>query len=142
MPYEDELVRAELTGRQIAMLLEPYVRMKRGLVEVPGNVLYPGGLTPFWQRLGGEAFAVAAGSWRPRKRMPPPGAPLLEPHEEYPVWITAYVATGGGGLAPRALLHPSQLGESLPITLREVVFEYLSDPRAELPKACLGWMGR
>jgi 2',3'-cyclic-nucleotide 2'-phosphodiesterase (5'-nucleotidase family) len=141
MPYEDEPVRAELTGRQMALLLEPYVRLRRKLRVFPGDVLYPGGLTPFWKALGGEAYALAIGSWHNSGDDPPAEAPLLDPHARYPVWITSYVAAGGEGLAPRALLHPSQLGETLPITLREAVFELLSDPNAELPKVCRRWMG-
>jgi 2',3'-cyclic-nucleotide 2'-phosphodiesterase (5'-nucleotidase family) len=140
MPYEDRPVQAALSGRQIAILLEPYVRWRRGLVVPPGEVLHPGGLTPFWEPRGGEALAVAVGHW-PHSTQPPPGdAPLLEPHRSYPVWLTAYHWSGGGGLASQALLHPSQLRAETHTNLREAVFELLSVTEVELPKECQRWL--
>jgi 2',3'-cyclic-nucleotide 2'-phosphodiesterase (5'-nucleotidase family) len=131
LPYDDELVLARLTGRQIALLLTPHVRNLRGWRIAPSLVLFPGGLEPHIPAGGSEVTSLTA----------PGAARPLSPHDLYPVWMTDYHWDGAGGLARSALLHPSQLAARGGISLREALFALLSLPAPALPGPCSGFLG-
>ncbi|MFI5400351.1 MAG: 5'-nucleotidase C-terminal domain-containing protein, partial [SAR324 cluster bacterium] len=123
---DDPLVIAELTGRQIAQLLEPYVRQMHGWQTPASLVLYPGGLDVTLAPQRSEAASLRLA-----------GTPeSLQDGRAYSLWMTRYHRFGGGGLAARALIEPAQPARLLPLTLRAAVLEFLADPAAPLPDAC------
>ena len=58
----------------------------------------------------------------------------LLPERKYRVWLTNFHWNGGGGLAAKALLHPSQLLKKEALHLRELIFQYLRQSRVKLPE--------
>ncbi|MDH4249347.1 MAG: hypothetical protein OEW39_16190, partial [Deltaproteobacteria bacterium] len=102
MAFPEAPVRMRLSPRQVQVLLEPHARHVRGRKVPDTLVLWPGGF---------EAQIATGGSELPTLRRN--GTRLeeiaqLETPAALSVWMTGYVRHGGGGLAPRALLHPSQ----------------------------------
>ena len=130
MRYGNPLVQAELTARQMALLLGPYARRVRELNARYSAVLFPGGLEPRIAPHGTEVVAL----------LPQGGTEPLPPHERVRVWLTNYHWNGGGGLAARALLHSSQVVRRTGGTLREAVFRLLSEPGVDLPRACRAFL--
>lgn len=130
MAFGETLVRASLTGRQIALLLDGYVRHRRKWKVPYLAVLWPGGMEVAIAPKGSEITALG------RKAT---GRPI-RPHERYPVWLTAFIWFGGGGLAPRALIRPEQWRGEQPGTLREALFAMLRDPEFAVPPVCARWM--
>ena len=132
MRYENTLVLARLTGRQMALLLDPYARRKGGLRVRLSAVLFPGGVTPRIAPGGSVVLAL----------VPVAGGDALPPHAPQSVWLSNYHWNGGGGLARRALLHPSQFAGQTQATLRELVFRLLSDPAYRLPAPCRAFLAK
>ncbi|MCH8843489.1 MAG: hypothetical protein IID61_11010 [SAR324 cluster bacterium] len=130
MIYEERPVLASLTGRQMALLLEPFLRYKRRLSQFPGNVLNPGGLTLRHAAKGTEVLRLADAA----------SGEELARHQRYPVWMGDFHWNGGGGIARKALVHPSQQRAALEATLREGVFDLLADPATVLPAHCNAWL--
>ena len=129
---DDALVLAELTGRQIALLLEPYVRQMHGWRTPASQVLYPGGLDVELAPKRSEAASLRlAGSLE-----------SVQDYRPYTLWMGRYHRFGGGGLAARALIGPDQPARLVPLTLREAVLEFLADPEAPLPEACASLLSR
>jgi 2',3'-cyclic-nucleotide 2'-phosphodiesterase (5'-nucleotidase family) len=130
MPYDDAILPAQLTGRQIALLLEPYARYRSAWSVTPSWVLHPGGMEPVIPgratQPSGLAFAATGAA--------------LERQARYPVWMPAYHAYGAGGLARRALVQPDQLGKPLHPPLRELVFQWMAGPAFTVPAACAGFL--
>lgn len=142
LPYGDTLVLRRLTGRQIALLLDGYVRHLRGWRVPDDEVLWPGGLVIEAPEGGSQVTAL-----RPESLVQPGGvsAPLAN-HDPLPVWLTAYHANGGAGLLPR-VLEPvnvrAQDGVETPytrLTLRAGLFAMLSDQGFEPPAQCARWL--
>ncbi len=133
MRYPDTLVRVQLTGRQIEILLEGYVRHMRKW-RVPGlEVLWPGGLRVSLAEKGSRIASL---------RRAADGKPLA-PQRRYPVWLTSYLRHGGLGLARRALIQPGGKGPrepAIPRSLRAGLFNLLSDPAMEIPPECARWL--
>ena len=132
MPYANTLVLARLNPRQMALLLDPFARRRGGLRVRSSAVLHPGGLKARIAPQGTEVLGLALAA----------GGPELPRHEPRPVWLTNYHWNGGGGLARRALLHPSQLAGRSRATLRGLVFRLLSRPDYELPPACRRFLAK
>ncbi|MCH8886990.1 MAG: 5'-nucleotidase C-terminal domain-containing protein [SAR324 cluster bacterium] len=137
MIYRENLVLASLTGRQIALLLEGYVRHLRKWVVRHSSVLWPGGLVVEVREKGSEIVGLRRGS---------DGA-ALNPRARYPVWLTDFVWNGGGGLAPKALIARDQKIAARPpvpggavFVLREAVFALLNDPGFRVPPECKRWL--
>jgi 2',3'-cyclic-nucleotide 2'-phosphodiesterase (5'-nucleotidase family) len=132
IPQDDRLVRAELYGRQITLLLEPYVRQQHGWRIPPSTVLAPGGLDLTLVPQRSEAVRVRiAGT-----------DDALRPDTVYTVWMSTYHRFGGSGLAARALLEPTQPYRLEPTTLREAVLALLADGNAPLPSECDSFLSR
>ncbi|HEX9844732.1 MAG TPA: hypothetical protein VGC20_18370, partial [bacterium] len=127
--YDDTLVQGRLTGRQVALLLDGYVRHERGWRVLPLEVFWPGGLAVDVPQEGSELSAV---------RQADDGA-VLPRDGTVPVWLTAFVWYGGLGLAPRALLPGGPPLRALPGSLRERLFALLSDPALVIPAPCARW---
>jgi len=130
LPFDERLVQGRLTGRQVALLLDGYVRWSRGWRTRPGTVLWPGGLNAPVPPEGSELAGL---------RRVGGGAPL-EPTAHMPVWISAFIWYGGLGLAPRALLPGGPPLREAPARLREALFALLSDPAFALPGPCARWL--
>lgn len=129
---DDPLVIAQLTGRQIAQLLEPYVRQMHGWQTPSSLVLYPGGLDVALAPQRSEAASLRLA-----------GTPeSLQDGRAYSLWMTRYHRFGGGGLAARALIEPDQPAQQVPFTLRDAVLEFLAQPAAPLPDACSRMLSR
>ena len=129
---DDPLVIAQLTGRQIAQLLEPYVRQMHGWQTPASLVLYPGGLDVALAPQRSEAASL---------RLAGTDASLQD-GRVYRLWMTRYHRFGGGGLAVRALIEPDQPARPVPFTLRDAVLQYLAQPAVPLPDACSGMLSR
>jgi len=137
MIYRETLVLASLTGRQIALLLEGYVRHLRKWVVRHSSVLWPGGLVVEVREKGSEIVGL---------RRKSDGA-ALNPRARYPVWLTDFIWNGGGGLAPKALIAREQRIAARPavpggpvFVLREAVFALLNDPGFQAPPECKRWL--
>ena len=137
MIYRENLVLVSLTGRQIALLLEGYVRHLRKWVVRHSSVLWPGGLVVEVREKGSEIVGLRRGA---------DGA-ALNPRARYPVWLTDFVWNGGGGLAPKALIARDQKIAARPpvpggavFVLREAVFALLNDPDFQVPPECKRWL--
>jgi hypothetical protein len=129
---DDPLVFAELTGRQISLLLEPYVRQMHGWRTPTSQVLYPGGLDVALAPKRSEAVSVRLAG----------ALDAVQDYRRYFLWMARYHRFGGGGLAARALIEPDQPARILPLTLREAVLDYLAAPAAPLPEACAKLLSR
>lgn len=133
MRYPDTLVRVRLTGRQIEILLEGYVRHMRKWRVPALEVLWPGGLRVSLAEKGSRIRSL---------RLASDGRPLA-PQRLYPVWLTSYLRHGGLGLARRALIQPGGIGSHEPAisrSLRAGLFNLLSDPATEIPQQCARWL--
>ena len=138
MTYRETLVLASLTGRQIALLLEGYVRHLRKWVVRNSAVLWPGGLAVEVREKGSEIITL---------RRKSDGAEI-RPRARYRVWLTDFIWNGGGGgLAPKALIARVQRITGLPssnqqggFSLRETVFAMLNDPDFQVPPECARWL--
>lgn len=129
---DDRLVWATLTGRQVSLLLEPYVRLAHGWKAPPGQVLFPGGLEVSLRPKHSEAESLSvSGSMAP-----------LRDEDRYGVWMTHYHRFGGGGIAARALIQPEQPYRLASVALREALMDLLSDSSAGLPPACERFLSR
>ena len=131
MAFGNRMVQARLTGRQIELLLEGYVRHVRKWRVRYLEVLWPGGLRVEIAAKGSQITALHRKSDGSR----------LERHRSYPVWLTDFIWNGGGALAQKALLRPDQRLRQVPVTLRAAMFALLSDPSRELPAECGRWLG-
>ena len=130
IPHDDAVLAARVTGRQIALLLEPYVRNGQGWRVPPSLVLFPGGMEASLQRRTSEVKLLRSQD----------GAEL-RPHDSYPIWLTQWHAWGAGGLARKALLQAQQLGPVRVPSLREAVFRWLAAPGFTPPPACAKFLG-
>jgi 2',3'-cyclic-nucleotide 2'-phosphodiesterase (5'-nucleotidase family) len=126
MPHDDLILPARLTGRQIALMLEPWARFRSGWTFPHSLVLYPGGIEP---ELIGRAT-------QPERVRLAPSGPVLGKDALYPAWLTVHHAFGAGGLARRALIQAGQLGAPLEIPLREWVYRWMASPVFALPEPC------
>ncbi|MEE8394681.1 MAG: metallophosphoesterase [bacterium] len=131
--YDNSLVLANLKARQMALLLGPFARRRRGLRARATMVLHPGGLEVTLAPGGTEVVALAdakTGRALPR-------------HAAFPVWLTNYHWNGGGGVAAAALVVPEQKILFQPASLREEIFALLQRADANpLPPACRGFLRR
>jgi 2',3'-cyclic-nucleotide 2'-phosphodiesterase (5'-nucleotidase family) len=127
--YGDPLVQAPLTGRQVELLLDGYVRHVRGWRVPPLTVLWPGGLRVELPREGSELARIHRADGRP-----------LRFGDTVPVWLTAFVWHGGLGLAGEALLPGGPPLRAVPVTLRAGLFALLSDPAYAIPPECARWL--
>jgi 2',3'-cyclic-nucleotide 2'-phosphodiesterase (5'-nucleotidase family) len=127
----DALVQAELTGRQVALLLRGYVRRSQGWSAPADQVLYPGGLTLAVPPKRTDAVWTWAAT----------GSPLAA-HAVQRVWMAEYHRLGGGGLAAQALVQPTQPYRSVDFTLAEALVGLLADPSVPLPAPCAGFLSR
>jgi len=66
----------------------------------------------------------------------------LLPEQKYRVWLTNFHWNGGGGLAAKALLHPSQLLKKEALHLRELIFQYLQQSSVKLPEKCKSFLAQ
>lgn len=130
MPHDDALLPARLTGRQIALMLEPWARHRSGWTVPPALVLHPGGIEP----------AITGRATQPHAVRFAAGGPVLEKDTLYPVWLVAYHAFGAGGLARRALVQDGQLGEPGETSLREWVFRWMAGPEFTPPAPCRSFL--
>ncbi len=129
---DDRLVLATLTGRQVALLLVPYVRQMHGWKAPPSQVLYPGGLDIGLLPKRSEAIAPAIqGSSR-----------RLGENDPYAVWMTQYHRFGGSGLAAKILVQPDQPYRLTSVSLRDAVMNLLSDAATPLPSECQRFLRR
>ena len=126
LPEEDTLLLARLTGRQVELLLGPYVRHLRGWRVPPSQVFHPGGLELSIAPRGSRVLELA----RSGTRSP------LRAGAEYPVWLTSYAWSGGGGLLPKALVQPTQLLLATEVSLRDAVMAWMSADEFAPPPAC------
>jgi hypothetical protein len=127
--YGDPLVQAPLTGRQVELLLDGYVRHARGWRVPPLTVLWPGGLRVELPREGSELARIHRADGEP-----------LRFGDTVPVWLTAFVWHGGLGLAGEALLAGGPPRRAVPVTLRAGLFALLSDPAYAIPPECARWL--
>ncbi|MDH4247692.1 MAG: hypothetical protein OEW39_07740, partial [Deltaproteobacteria bacterium] len=127
-----------LSPRQVQVLLEPHARHVRGRKVPDTLVLWPGGFEAQIATGGSELPTLRRNGTR-LEEIAWPGTPAA-----LSVWMTGYVRHGGGGLAPRALLHPSQQVSLppgiLPVTVREAVFRLMQTPPDPLPLPCRRWL--
>jgi 2',3'-cyclic-nucleotide 2'-phosphodiesterase (5'-nucleotidase family) len=129
---DDRLVWAALTGRQVSLLLEPYIRQAHGWKVPLAQVLFPGGLELSLQPKRSEAESLSiSGSMAP-----------LRDEDRYGVWMTHFHRFGGGGIAARALIQLEQPYRPASVALREAVMNLLSDASAGLPPACDRFLSR
>lgn len=140
LPYRDEWVLTSITGRQVQLLLEPYVRHVRKWRIHPNLVLWPGGMALQLPAKGSEITSLS-GILENGKQLP------LSPNAWYGVWMTRYIRHGGGGLAPKSLLIRDNTPTRPPMaispphdSLREAVFSLLSKDRPPLPAPCGKWL--
>ncbi len=129
---DDTLVQAQLSGRQMELLLGPYVRFAQGWRTQPAQVLYPGGL---------EALIAGRASELQMLRDQATGT-NLDPYTKYPLLLARYHWDGGGGSAAKALIAPDQLTARTGFSLREAVFALLEAPDFSVPEPCRGMVGR
>jgi hypothetical protein len=125
-------VQAQLLGRQISLLLEPYVRQQHGWRIPPSQVLFPGGLDVALAPKRSEAISVRTEE----------AATPIQDFDTYSVWVSQYHRFGGGGLAHRALIEPSQPYRILPVSQRDAIVDLLADPAIPLPQACSAILSR
>lgn len=129
--FDEPLVQGRLTGRQVALLLDGYMRWSHRWRVPRGDVLWPGGLqvtlVPHGSQIAGLRRMVDGGSLREATRVP--------------VWLTAYHWYGGGGLAARALLSGNPPLRASTSGLRSALFSLLSDRAFPVPGVCARWLG-
>jgi 2',3'-cyclic-nucleotide 2'-phosphodiesterase (5'-nucleotidase family) len=129
LPYDNRLLLAELYPRQVGLLLQDYADHQRQRRVRYAGVLYPGGMQ----------VALKGGG------LPTPltmdGAPWPSGTARR-VWLADYHAFGGAGLAPRALLRPSQWLTLSPMRHRDAVEALLRDRAAPLPPDCATFLAR
>lgn len=129
LPYDNRLLLATLFPRQVGLLLQDYADHQRERRVRYAGVLYPGGMRVALKGGGLPAPLTMAGApWPPGKAQR--------------VWLTGYHAFGGAGLAPRALLHPSQRLLLSPMRHRDAVEALLRDRKTPLPSACEAFLAR
>jgi hypothetical protein len=129
---DDALVRTELSGRQIAELLEPYVRAQHGWRSPPAMIVAPGGLDLTLAPRRSEAMTMRlAGT-----------SDTIVPGATYAVWLARYHRFGGAGLAARVLLASDAPAIPAPRTLRDAVLDLLADAAAPLPSECANLLAR
>ena len=126
LPYDNRPVLVRIYGRQIEIMLESYRRKKLGWYARSSTILTPGGFVA-------ELDNSSKGN---RLYLKYPQGQALLPEKKYRVWLTNFHWNGGGGLAAKALLHPSQLLKKEPLHLRELIFQYLRQSYVKLPEKC------
>ena len=119
--YDNRLVLANLFGRQIEILLQPFFRNKKGVNVRRSSILAPGGF--IWEKKKSNILKKRNGS-------------RIQAGEQYPVWLTNYHWNGGAGLSSKALIQKEQLLKKEISYFRDEVFAYLQNPGVFLPKAC------
>ncbi|MGK5093197.1 metallophosphoesterase [Deltaproteobacteria bacterium TL4] len=130
IPYDNELVRVQLYGRQIEILLEHYFRQKKGQFYHFNAWLYPGGF---------EQNGMASLQNNAKQSQIPPDIKLFR-QESYAVWMTNYHWNGGAGLAGKALLPSSPWLTRQTVSLREFLFSYLKKNQVPLPSSCQSFL--
>ncbi|MBF0278044.1 MAG: metallophosphoesterase [SAR324 cluster bacterium] len=128
LPYDNFPVLSQLYGRQIQILLDPYLRQQRGLSFRSNSLLAPGG----FQAILSENEDGASSTLKHMETS-------LSLSESFPVWMSNYHWNGGGGLVGEALVHPTQKIKEIGQTLRDLLFAYLQRP-AKLSAACLTFL--
>lgn len=129
LPYDNSLVQAQLFGRQIQILLTPYQRAQQGKYFRSSTYLVPGGFQANLREAGTPSLALNSFELIAQ----------MQPSDAYPVWMTNY-HWNGGGMKGEALLHISQKLQESEETLRDLVFSYLQNDTALLPKPCLTFL--
>ena len=129
---DDGLVLATLTGRQVALLLVPYVRQMHGWRAPPSQVLFPGGLEVGMLPKSSEALAPAFRENSVR----------LRDDGRYGVWMTRFHRFGGSGVAAKVLVQADQPYRLAPTSLRDAVTDLLSDRAQPLPPECQRFLSR
>ena len=126
LPYDNRPVLVLMYGRQIEIMLESYRRKKLGWYARSSTILAPGGFVA----------ELDNSSKDNRLYLKNPQGQALRPERKYRVWLTNFHWNGGGGLAAKALLHPSQLLKKEALHLRELIFQYLRQSTVKLPEKC------
>ena len=131
LPYDNRLVLAQLSGRQIELMLESYRRKKLGWYARSSTILAPGGFIAEIDNSSNESRLFLTNY----------SGQVIAPEKTYPVWLTNFHWNGGGGLAAKALLHETQFIKKESIHLRELIFQYLRQSTVKLPPNCMSFMG-
>jgi 2',3'-cyclic-nucleotide 2'-phosphodiesterase/3'-nucleotidase len=132
LPYDNRPVLVRMYGRQIEIMLESYRRKKLGWYARSSTILVPGGFV---------AELDNSSKGNPLYLKNPQGKALY-PQKKYRVWLTNFHWNGGGGIAAKALLHPSQLLKKEPLHLRELIFQYLRQSSVKLPEKCESFLAQ
>jgi len=132
LPYDNRPVLVLMYGRQIEIMLESYRRKKLGWYARSSTILTPGGF----------AAVLDNSSNSNRLYLKNPQGQALLPEKKYRVWLTNFHWNGGGGLAAKALLHPSQLLKKEALHLRELIFQYLQQSSVKLPENCESFLAQ
>ena len=132
LPYDNRPVLVLMYGRQIEIMLESYRRKKLGWYARSSTILTPGGFVA-------ELDNSSKSNRLYLKNLQ--GKALL-PEQKYRVWLTNFHWNGGGGLAAKALLHPSQLLKKEALHLRELIFQYLQQSSVKLPDKCESFLAK
>jgi len=132
LPYDNRPVLVLMYGRQIEIMLESYRRKKLGWYARSSTILTPGGF----------AAVLDNSSNSNRLYLKNPQGQALLPEKKYRVWLTNFHWNGGGGLAAKALLHPSQLLKKEALHLRELIFQYLQQSSVKLPEKCKSFLAQ
>ena len=132
LPYDNRPVLVRIYGRQIEIMLESYRRKKLGWYARSSTILTPGG---FVAELDNSSNSN-------RLYLKNLQGKALLPEKKYRVWLTNFHWNGGGGLAAKALLHPSQLLKKEALHLRELIFQYLQQSSVKLPEKCESFLAQ
>jgi len=132
LPYDNRPVLVLMYGRQIEIMLEAYRRKKLGWYARSSTILTPGGF----------AAELDNSSKNNRLYLKNLQGKALLSEKKYRVWLTNFHWNGGGGLAAKALLHPSQLLKKEALHLRELIFQYLQQSSVKLPENCESFLAQ
>ena len=132
LPYDNRPVLVLMYGRQIEIMLEAYRRKKLGWYARSSTILTPGGF----------AAELDNSSKSNRLYLKNLQGKALLSEKKYRVWLTNFHWNGGGGLAAKALLHPSQLLKKEALHLRELIFQYLQQSSVKLPEKCESFLAQ
>ena len=132
LPYDNRPVLVLMYGRQIEIMLEAYRRKKLGWYARSSTILTPGGF----------AAELDNSSKNNRLYLKNLQGKALLSEKKYRVWLTNFHWNGGGGLAAKALLHPSQLLKKEALHLRELIFQYLQQSSVKLPDKCESFLAK
>ncbi|MBC8260156.1 MAG: metallophosphoesterase [SAR324 cluster bacterium] len=132
LPYDNRIVLVQMFGRQIEIMLESYRRKQFGWYVRSSTILVPGGFSAKVDTTDRDS----------RLKLTDLAGSALEMEKSYPVWLTNFHWNGGGGLAAKALLRPSQFVRMESVHLRELIFQYLRKSDVILPEKCKPFLNR